>query len=271
MFQLQEKAQAKCRKIFFRDLFIFMSELDLTKYPHRRFNPLLREWVLVSPHRNERPWQGQVESSPAAAIVKYDPACYMCPGNKRSTGAANPDYKNVFVFDNDFPALLPNSPDATSNVKNLLVAQVETGICRVLCFSPRHDLTLSQMNVSEIRLVVDEWVAQFQELGGREEIRHVQIFENRGAIMGASNPHPHCQIWQLQLFRISWPRNRNRSVFTKKRMDHACSATTLRSNVSKKNASSLRTNTSSRWFPSGRSGRSRRWCFRSGIFPGCLR
>ena len=172
-----------------------MSELDLTKYPHRRFNPLLREWVLVSPHRNERPWQGQVESTLTAATLKYDPACYMCPGNKRSTGAANPAYKNVFVFDNDFPALLPDSPNATSNIKNLLVSQVETGICRVLCFSPRHDLTLSQMNVPEIRLVVDEWIAQFQELGRREEICYVQIFENRGAIMGASNPHPHCQIW----------------------------------------------------------------------------
>jgi UDPglucose--hexose-1-phosphate uridylyltransferase len=119
----------------------------------------------------------------------------MCPRNKRSTGAANPDYKNVFVFDNDFPALLPKSPDASSNVQNLLVARVETGICRVFCFSPRHDLALSQMDPGDIRLVVDEWVAQLQELGNRDEIRYVQIFENRGVVMGASNPHPHCQIW----------------------------------------------------------------------------
>ena len=169
--------------------------LDLTKHPHRRFNPLSREWVLVSPHRNQRPWQGQVEATPPVDIPKNDPSCYMCPGNKRSTGTANPDYKNVFVFDNDFPALLPRSPNATLNVQNLLVAQGETGICRVLCFSPRHDLTLSQMNPGDIRLVIDEWIAQFQELSARKEIRYVQIFENRGTLMGASNPHPHGQIW----------------------------------------------------------------------------
>src|SRR5262249_18390129 len=131
----------------------------------------------------------------AATATKYDPTCYMCPGNKRRMGAVNPDYKNVFVFDNDFPALLPNSPNATSNIQNLLVAHVETRICRVLCFSLRHDLALSEMEARDIRLVVDEWVAQYSELGSREEIRYVQIFENRGAIMGASNPHPHCQIW----------------------------------------------------------------------------
>jgi len=169
--------------------------LDLTKHPHRRFNPLLQEWVLVSPYRTDRPWQGRVEETPPANIPQYHPSCYMCPGNKRSTGAVNPEFKNVFVFDNDFPALLPGTPNATSNVRNLLVAQGETGICRVLCFSPRHDLTLSQMNLSDIRLVIDQWIAQFQELGEREEIRYVQIFENRGTLMGASNPHPHGQIW----------------------------------------------------------------------------
>src|SRR5215813_10671292 len=169
--------------------------LDLTKHPHRRYNPLLREWVLVSPHRTDRPWQGRVEEPVPANIPRHDPACYMCPGNKRSNGAMNPAYKNIFVFDNDFPALLPGTPNETSNVQNLLVAQGETGICRVLCFSPRHDLTLSQMNPSGIRIVVDEWIAQFEELGAREEIDYVQIFENRGALMGASNPHPHGQIW----------------------------------------------------------------------------
>lgn len=172
-----------------------MNDFGLTKYPHRRFNPLLREWTLVSPHRNERPWQGQVEATPTADVPQYDPACYMCPRNTRSTGAANPDYKNVFVFDNDFPALLPNTPSATLSTQSLLVAQMETGICRVLCFSPRHDLTLSQMDAQQIRFVVDKWIAQFQELGSRKEISYVQIFENRGALMGASNPHPHCQIW----------------------------------------------------------------------------
>lgn len=172
-----------------------MTDLDLTKHPHRRFNPLLREWVLVSPHRTDRPWQGQVETSSAPTTLKYDPSCYMCPGNKRSTGAVNPGYKNVFIFDNDFPALLSDTPSASSNVRNILLAQSETGICRVLCFSPRHDLTLSQMNVADIRLVVDAWVAEYQNLAAREEVGYVQIFENRGAIMGASNPHPHCQIW----------------------------------------------------------------------------
>src|SRR5262249_23980664 len=147
-----------------------MNDIDLTKHPHRRFNPLLREWVLVSPHRTERPWQGQVESTTAAATLKYDPACYMCPGNKRSTGAANPDYKKVFVFDNDFPALLPNTPAASLNEEKLLIAENEAGICRVLCFSPRHDLTLSQMEIDDIRLVVDAWVAQYQELSARNEI-----------------------------------------------------------------------------------------------------
>jgi UDPglucose--hexose-1-phosphate uridylyltransferase len=172
-----------------------MSDVDLTKHPHRRFNPLLREWILVSPHRTDRPWQGQVETAAPNATPQYDPACYMCPGNKRSTGAANPDYGNVFVFDNDFPALLSNTPAGDSNVQDLLVAQTETGICRVLCFSPRHDLTLSQMEIPGIRLVVEAWIAQVQDLGARKEIKYVQIFENRGAMMGASNPHPHCQIW----------------------------------------------------------------------------
>jgi UDPglucose--hexose-1-phosphate uridylyltransferase len=186
-----------------------MSDVDLTKHPHRRFNPLLREWILVSPHRTDRPWQGQVETAAPNATPQYDPACYMCPGNKRSTGAANPDYGNVFVFDNDFPALLSNTPAGDSkvqailvsqtetgicgvlcfsprhdfpallsntpagdsNVQDLLVAQTETGICRVLCFSPRHDLTLSQMEIPGIRLVVEAWIAQVQDLGARKAIK----------------------------------------------------------------------------------------------------
>lgn len=172
-----------------------MAGFDPSKRPHRRFNPLTREWVLVSPHRTQRPWQGQVESAAKAEGLKYDPACYMCPGNKRSNGKENPKYKNVFVFDNDFPALLPDGEPAATNEKDLLIAETETGICRVLCFSPRHDLTLSMMERGEIRAVVDCWSEQFQELGSRKDINHVQIFENRGAIMGASNPHPHCQIW----------------------------------------------------------------------------
>jgi UDPglucose--hexose-1-phosphate uridylyltransferase len=168
---------------------------DTAKQPHRRFNPLLREWILVSPHRTQRPWQGQVEATAKRNEVEYDPECYMCPGNKRSTGNVNPQYKNVFVFDNDFPALLPQGQHGSINEKDLLIAETETGICRVLCFSPKHHLTLAMMDSADIRAVIDCWADQFQELGARSDINYVQIFENRGAMMGASNPHPHCQIW----------------------------------------------------------------------------
>ena len=168
---------------------------DTSKQPHRRFNPLLREWILVSPHRTQRPWQGQVESTTARSEVSYDPSCYMCPGNKRSTGQANPAYKTVFVFDNDFPALLPQSESGRINEADLLISETETGICRVLCFSPKHHLTLSMMAPSDIRAVIDCWAEQFLELGAKDNINYVQIFENRGSVMGASNPHPHCQIW----------------------------------------------------------------------------
>lgn len=168
---------------------------DAKKQPHRRFNPLTREWILVSPHRTQRPWQGQMEVKATAGELSYDPECYMCPGNKRSTGAVNPDYKTVFVFDNDFPALLPQAQKGGFNENDLLVAETETGICRVLCFSPKHNLTVSMMEPADIRAVVDCWSRQFQELGANPEINYVEIFENRGAMMGASNPHPHCQIW----------------------------------------------------------------------------
>jgi UDPglucose--hexose-1-phosphate uridylyltransferase len=168
---------------------------DPSKQPHRRFNPLMREWILVSPHRTQRPWQGQVEATTKKSAVEYDPECYMCPGNTRSTGKVNPKYKNVFVFDNDFPALLPEGQRGCVNKSDLLLAETETGICRVLCFSPKHHLTLSMMEPTDIRAVVDCWADQFVELGARSDVNYVQIFENRGAMMGASNPHPHCQIW----------------------------------------------------------------------------
>lgn len=169
--------------------------LDLNAQPHRRFNPLTREWVLVSPHRTDRPWQGLIEKSVADPQPAYDPACYMCPGNARAAGARNPVYDATFVFDNDYPALRPETAQDRVDPKGLFVARGESGICRVVCFSPRHDLTISRMPVSEIRGVVDVWAEQHLELAARPSIAYVQIFENRGALMGASNPHPHCQIW----------------------------------------------------------------------------
>ncbi len=169
--------------------------LELQGTPHRRFNPLLREWVLVSPHRTQRPWLGKVENLTPPAGLQYDPDCYLCPGNERAGGARNPKYASTFVFDNDYPALLPGALNATRNEGNLLLAESEAGICRVGCFSPRHDLTIPKMSSSELRAVVDMWIAEFQALQKLDWVRHVQIFENRGALMGASNPHPHCQIW----------------------------------------------------------------------------
>jgi UDPglucose--hexose-1-phosphate uridylyltransferase len=168
---------------------------DWTKDPHRRFNPLTREWVLVSPHRTDRPWQGQMEDQAVAAQPDYDPTCYLCPGNPRAGGVRNPPYTGTFVFDNDFAALKPDTPLDRFEQQDLLIAESEPGICRVVCFSPRHNLTIANMELADLRKVVDTWVDQYLELGARDAINYVQIFENRGAMMGASNPHPHCQIW----------------------------------------------------------------------------
>ncbi|MEZ5426902.1 MAG: UDP-glucose--hexose-1-phosphate uridylyltransferase [Pyrinomonadaceae bacterium] len=168
---------------------------DLYKRPHRRFNPLIGEWILVSPHRTQRPWQGQVEDEQTATEPEYDPDCYLCPGNSRAGGAVNPDYRETFVFTNDYSALLPDTPEAEINEDGLFIAESERGISRVICFSPRHDLTLAKMSVAEIRPVIDVWAEQYEQIGALDFISSVQIFENRGAMMGASNPHPHCQIW----------------------------------------------------------------------------
>ncbi|MEX2639095.1 MAG: UDP-glucose--hexose-1-phosphate uridylyltransferase [Balneolales bacterium] len=173
-------------------------DTGFSNHPHRRFNLLTGEWVQVSPHRTKRPWQGHEEDPAGEKKPGYDSACYLCPGNKRSAGAVNPEYSPTFIFNNDFSALLPDTPALSYNNDDLLIARGEKGLCRVVCFSPRHDLTLPEMEVGQIRNVVDLWCAEYEELGKRPDINYVQIFENKGAVMGCSNPHPHGQIWAQQ-------------------------------------------------------------------------
>jgi UDPglucose--hexose-1-phosphate uridylyltransferase len=160
----------------------------------RRLNLLTGDWVLVSPHRNSRPWQGAAEHPASLAGIAHDPGCYLCPGNARAGGTRNPAYEGVWFFDNDFPALLSTAAPETP-ADDLLRAEPETGICRVVCYGPHHGRTMASMSATEIRAVVDVWAAQFTELSRRPDIGAVTIFENRGSMMGASNPHPHGQIW----------------------------------------------------------------------------
>jgi UDPglucose--hexose-1-phosphate uridylyltransferase len=171
------------------------SLIELGRHPHRRYDPLRGEWVQVSPQRNDRPWQGQIDAPAADDVPVHDPGCYLCPGSARAGSARNPGYSSTFVFDNDFAALRPATPAASYADGELLLAQAEPGICRVVCFSPRHDLTLSRMERGAIRGVVDTWTEECARLAAAPEIGYVLVFENRGAAMGASNPHPHGQIW----------------------------------------------------------------------------
>ncbi len=172
-----------------------MKKSDLLSRPHRRLNLLTGEWILVSPERTKRPWKGKVEKPSGVTAPKHDPNCYLCPGNVRANGESNPKYTHTFIFDNDFSALKLETKEAEFVDSDLLVAKSEKGICRVVCFSPRHDLTLPEMSAEDIKRVVEVWTDEYKRLGKNAFINYVQIFENKGELMGASNPHPHCQIW----------------------------------------------------------------------------
>ncbi len=169
--------------------------LDFSKDPHRRLNLLTGEWVQVSPHRTQRPWQGQHEKKVLESRPKHDPECYLCPRNTRANGETNPDYQSTYSFKNDFSALLSDSSSESKSIEGMLEVKGERGICKVICFSPHHDLTLPDMEISQIKEVVDLWVDEYDELGSKDFINYVQIFENKGEMMGCSNPHPHGQIW----------------------------------------------------------------------------
>lgn len=173
-----------------------MKSFNFKKHPHKRLNPLTEEWVLVSPHRSIRPWLGKTEKYELVNLPTYDSECYLCPGNKRSSDIINPQYSGPFVFNNDFPALLSDTPDGSIN-DELLQAFSQRGICKVICFSENHHKPLSSLEINEIKLVIDVWQNEYLEISKIPWVKNIQIFENRGEIMGCSNPHPHGQIWAI--------------------------------------------------------------------------
>lgn len=168
---------------------------DLKEHSHTRYNLLTGDWILVSPHRTKRPWQGKVETLPADDRPVYDHNCYLCPGNKRADGSINPPYTDSFVFTNDFSSLLKDTPDGSVNIGGLLKAESAKGICRVISFTADHSLTLPLLPAEGIRKVIDLWCDEFETIASDPSIKHIQIFENKGDVMGCSNPHPHGQIW----------------------------------------------------------------------------
>lgn len=171
------------------------SSFNQKQHPHRRYNPLLDEWILVSPQRANRPWQGQTEKRTEEKLPAHDENCYLCPGNVRVNGERNPEYKGVYVFNNDFGSLMKEEVESSVESSGFFTLQPERGVNRVICFSENHSLTLPEMKTDDIKKVVDVWQQQYEELGSLEYINHVQIFENKGQMMGCSNPHPHGQIW----------------------------------------------------------------------------